>query len=306
MLAGFLGHFFRKKELREFEALLKLNGCSKCLNAWFRENLLFGVALFLLSFGVLLSQGADDLLVAFLPLAFFFIPLAFGYFWQVYRFEQRKKGIEQLVPDVLLQASIFPKGSDFIKTIEYLSGAGYGALSIEFGKALLEIRKGAPIEEALENIKKRNRSASLDRAINLLIQGYRSGADMGKIFKEAADDLLETNALLRERVSTMVVEKYTLLFAGGLLVPAILGLLVGMVSRLDFTALSVLEIGLDAVQRKELLDAALLANKLYIAEYALLASLFVANQEGNAKKALLYALALFPLSFIAYTCAQAL
>src|SRR3989338_3561971 len=232
---------------------------------------------------------------------------AFGrYFLLLYKFEMRRRSIEGAVPDLLLQASIFPESAEAIKIIEYLSNADYGALSLEFKKALAEIRKGASVEAALKNMSLRNKSKILSRALELIIQGYNSGAKMSKIFREAAEDMLETRGIIRERIATMTIEKYTLILAGGIIVPLVLGLLVGLVTKLDFVSADFLQIGMGAIERKELLNSAMLANQLYIAEYALLASFFIANMENNIKKAVIYACIMMPLSFAVYMIAQVL
>ena len=109
-------------------------------------------------------------------------------FFRFYLNEKQKREKEKLIPDALLQAGVFPSGTPLIKIIEYLSQANYGTLSNEFKKALNEIEKGSSITEALENIKKRNQSSIISRAMNLLIQGHESGADMSQTFKETAED----------------------------------------------------------------------------------------------------------------------
>lgn len=300
---GAIGYFARGKTLREFEEMLQMNN-GRGLNAWLRGNAVAGAVVFLLVLCALIYAGADEFYITTIPLAASAAPFLAGYFMQHYRFEQRKRAIEGFVPDLLLQASVFPAGTSMISIIKYLGSANYGELSSEFARAHSEIEKGAPVEAALLNIKKRNRSAILDRAINLLVQGYNSGADMGRIFKEAAEDLLETNSIIRERVASMVVEKYTLLFAGGIIVPLVLGLIVGLVSGLEFGNLGELGIGMPTAERKEMLGAALFANQVYIGEYAILASLFIANQESNIKKAVVYAAVLLPLSLLVYNLAQ--
>jgi len=234
------------------------------------------------------------------------IPFLFLVFGQFYKAELRKRQVEKYVPDILLQASIFPKGTSLLHIIAYFGEAKYGHLSKEFSRASMEIKKGATVEAALENIKNRYKeSRILARAINLLIQGYNSGADMNQTFKEAADDLMQTNTILRERAASMTVEKFTLLIAGAFLVPFILGMITKTVSSFDLTLLST-AFGeqVNLAEKKEMLAAALLGTHIYIFEYAILASIFVANQENNIKKAVIYATILIPVSLLVFTLAK--
>src|SRR3989338_2693098 len=286
--------------------MLRQTNAKKNANEFLQGILMCAIALsaFASALAFYFFQSVFYSLLAALGIALLFI---FGrYFLLLYKFEMRRRSIESAVPDLLLQASIFPESAEAAKIIEYLSKADYAALSVEFNKALLEIRKGASIETALKNMSLRNNSRILSRALELIIQGYNSGAKMSKIFREAAEDMLETRGIIRERIATMTIEKYTLLLAGGIIVPLVLGLLVGLVTKLDFVSADFLEIGMGAAERKLLLGAAMLANQLYIAEYALLASFFIANMENNAKKAVVYACIMMPLSFAVYMIAQVL
>ncbi|MBN1940755.1 MAG: type II secretion system F family protein [Candidatus Diapherotrites archaeon] len=224
--------------------------------------------------------------------------ITLNYFLEQYLQERAKRKKEDLIPDLLLQASAFPAGMPITKTIGFFSQTGFGKLGKEFQTALEEIEKGASIQKALYNIKKRCKSSIIDRTIELLVRGYESGADMSTVFRNTAEDFFATKNILRERNAALVVEKYTLLLAGGIIVPAVLGLLFGMVHGIDFTGLSELEIGATtAEQNSSLLQTIMLANQIYIAEYAILASIFLALQEGNTKKSFLYALFLLPVSF---------
>ena len=80
----------------------------------------------------------------------------------------------------------------------------------------------------------------------------------------------------------------------------ILGLIASMIGKMDFSFISELGLGASELQRKQLFETAILANYLYIFEYALLASVFVAWQENNSSKAVIYAIILVPLSLGAY------
>lgn len=280
----------------EFSEKLLANG--KTMEFFLKKSFLLGFAACFIAIAVCFELKMNSLYITAFSFAAFFAAIFLNYFFELYSFELRKQQKEALVPDLLLEASAFPRGISMNKILKFFARADFGLLGKEFELALLEIEKGASFESALENVKKRCKSRVIDRAIDLIIRGYESGADLSAIFRASADDFFETNAILRERNAALVIEKYTLLFAGGLIVPAILGLLAGMVSGIDFSGLSgILEFGLENSARKALLETAVFSNQVYIAEYAILASFFLAMQEGNSKKAILYALFLLPVSF---------
>lgn len=263
---------------------------------WLKWNFYSGIALAIASSVLLYYAGIKEEHI----LASFFIiipvPLLLNFFWQNYRAELRRKKMEECTADVLLYASSLPKGSPMQKIISNISEAGYGQLSEEFSRAKAEIEKGVSIPEALARISERNNSAVLKRAIELLVEAYYSGADMKDAFREVAKDILETESILRERASSMIIEKYTLIFSAGIILPAVLAMVSKLVKGLDFELLSKLEIGLDSASRAQLFGAAITAMPIYLAEYCIVASLFVAFEEGTPKKAFIYAVFLVPLS----------
>jgi pilus assembly protein TadC len=221
-------------------------------------------------------------------------------FWQAYQAGKRLKEIEGAVPDALLQASLFSQGTAVFEIIDYLS-RGDGELGQEFAQALKEVKRGASVEEALQNLDQRLGSAKVGKLTSLLAQGEKTGANLSLVFKDMAEDLLELENLERERHAALVIEKFTLLAAAGLIVPLILGVVAGIVQGFNLDFFSGLSVGgMDLMARKKLLRSALDANLVYLVEFALLSAFFLAFQENNLKKAVFYALALLPLSLGVY------
>lgn len=284
--------------VQSFEETLGVIEFRKGLDGFLKESIIIGAVLSVavLYYGLFIAENEK---IAALSLIAFFIPIIVNYFYRLYVFETRKKRIEEEVPDLLLIASSLPEKTSLEKLVEFMA-KGESPLNKEFRLVERELKTGAPLEEAFERIKKRNKSLSLNRAIDLLTNALRTGAEMSTVFRETAEDFMETNAILRERSANTTIEKYTLLLAGGIIVPLILGLLAGMISSFNFSTISELGIGLSETARKEIIEASLLGNIVYITEYALIASAFVAFQEGHQKKTVLYAVILTPLSLVVY------
>ncbi len=295
--------FFPKRAFCDFEEKLQMNNSS--MQSFLSQSILLGFAASIASIALLFNLNQQFVYITLFSVAAFCAPLLLNFFLQEYIFERNKRKKEEAVPDLLLHASVFPQGTGFAAILDQIAKADFGLLSLEFRKARQEIALGASVQKALRNLSRRNKSAVIDRAANLLLQGYESGADMHSIFHETAADLLETNAILQESNAALVVEKYTLMLGGGLIVPIVLGLIASLIAGFDFSGSELVDLGMAAAERRTILAATLLANKIYIAEYALIASFFIASQENNPKKVILYASLLLPLSLFAYFAANA-
>lgn len=294
---------FAKEKINEFNHILKENNSNKKSEELVKWYSCIGFSFALISIGFS-SLMEFDLIYSILLFVFcLFSPALFHYFFHLFLFEKNKREKEELIPDILLQASIFPKGTPMLKIIKYISEAEYGLISIEFSKALNEIDKGKTVEDALNGISLRCKSEVISRTIKLLIQGNKSGAEMNKVFKETAEDILETQSIIKERIASVFIQKYTLILAGGIIVPLLLGIITGFVQEMNFMGIEELGLGMDETKRIELITTSFLANQIYILEYALISSFFIANQEGNTKKALVYSLILIPLGIFCYNLA---
>lgn len=263
-----------------------------------KHLLLAGILLSGLVAVVGIIQNSEKTMLLALPA--FFLPFVLNYFYLRYEAEERKRKIEEEVPDVLLVASSLPEAQNISKVVGFAAKNSNGPIAEEFSIANSEITAGMPVEEALARISRRNNSASLERAIGMLVAALDSGANMASAFRETAEDFMETSSVLRERAASTALQKYTMLAASAFLVPFILGKLASLVQGFSLSTLPELGIGMAENQRREILSAAGLGNIVYIAELAVIASLFIAFQEGNQKKAIVYAIFLLPLALGTY------
>ena len=122
------------------------------------------------------------------------------------------------------------------------------------------------------------------------------------MFREAANELLEEQALLKERASLLTIQKATLLLSSMFLVPFILGLLCGIAKSFDLSYLDILE--MSKAYQRELVEASVLASNLYVIELAVIVSIFLAMQENSTKKAALYFMLIAPLAYLIFDFAS--
>lgn len=216
--------------------------------------------------------------------------------------EKRNRQIERHLVEAMYHASSISGYTSFENILNSIAEADYGILSDEFRKAYNEIKNGESVDRALEKVGRRNGSAILKRAVSILVSGYRTGIDLSVALREVAEDAEKTMEIQRENIAAVTVEKFTILFAGGIIVPLILGTMLSLVSGLDLSHLY--EFGLGNSQNKDILSNANLGNQIYVALYSIMASVFVAYQENRIENSLIYVLFLLPASILLFNLAQ--
>jgi hypothetical protein len=283
------------KKLKELELFLSKD--SKDLNYFKKEiAIIFSVGIILTSIliylGIIKTYIFVFALLLFLPISFFI-----SYNLELLKEENRQKTIENSLQDILLQASLFPKGTEITKILEYIVKQKYTYVSLEFNIALKQIKKGYSVEKSLNEIILRNKSKLFERVIKLLIIGYKSGKDMQFVFNKISQYILKTHELERERYSSLAIQKYTLILASAILVPLILGWIQSIISQFDFTSFQ--NIGVITPETK-LIEYAKISTKIYLFELSLISSYFIAIIDGNKKRFIFYALIILPLAFFIF------
>lgn len=120
--------------------------------------------------------------------------------------DTRKKDINDLLPDfLLLTAANIKSGLTIDRAILFSARPEFGDLAREFKKVAFDIYSGEPIDSAFSKITRRINSDVLERTINLLVEGIKSGGAVAKLLEETALDIRNTETLQKEiRASVMM------------------------------------------------------------------------------------------------------
>ncbi len=236
------------------------------------------------------------------PLSFLAILLPlFVYGLFLYLDDMRISAIEERMPDALFYAaSLHTFGLE--RVISEIAKTDYGPLSEEFRRADMQVGAGLPVRVALKSIVDRNPSPIVERGISLLVKIHEVGSSLEKALKSSAEDIHDMFLLLRERGAVLSMQKYNLMLAS-LLVPAIFGAVLSLVSTLD---LSYLEELLAAPSSRLLLPAVQFSINVYFLEFSLLSSVFLADYSGSWKRFAVYLVFLLPIVFFIFYTVQAL
>ena len=254
-----------------FAALEKsLQGIDSPIDSIHLVETAVAVGVLLLLASVAASHALDFSLELALFLAFFSLalPPAVSFSVPHYLAAARVKKMESEIPDLLLQASSFPPGIGSHKLVSYLASHSTGELGKEFTSIERQLRAGATFEAAMAAFAKRADSGLLSRAVSLILQSARAGSDLTAALRATAEDLLDLQALYRERAAALTIERHTLLLSAALVVPALLAVAVGIVKSFDFSELASLGFSAELEQQKSVLAAALLGNHVYLSFFS--------------------------------------
>lgn len=296
---GFFYSLFGKENINNFEGKLFLNNFivsnfKKFILISLFSGGIFSIIIMLLLFYMEFSLE-KFLIAGFLAL---FVPLLIFYLVEDLIFEKNKRKKEELLPELLLEVSVFIDNISITKTIEKIAEMDFVLISNDFSYINNQIKSGKNIEETINKIKELNKSRELGQFFDVLIRGYNSGFELGKILNEMAEENLQNKAIIKERQAVMIVTKYTLILASVLIVPTILGLIITLVGGFSSSFSQGLDIGLSQIEREELFNMTVTGVNIYIIEYALISAFFLSLQEGNKKNFIIYSLVLLPLALL--------
>ena len=184
--------------------------------------------------------------------------------------ERAREDVERHLPDALFSVSGMPKGSGPERLLDAIARGGHGALSEEARKSVKQLQAGVKSDSVLEDLGTRNGSAMLRRAC-LMIRQMVSANSLHRL-GALAEDMICCSQMKRERAQLLAMQKYTLL-AGGLLVPLILKMALGLLGSMS-------EI-LGGEGGGELVSCAARTIPAYLLAYSVMVSVAIAEAEGR-------------------------
>ena len=153
-----------------------------------------GLVLFL---SFILSLLFATLISTFLGWNFFFVAIVLFiifissiYLYLIVSLDMRVKLIEELLPDALqLMASNLRAGISIEKALLLAARPEFGPLEVEIHRVAKEVATGKDFGKALKDMSIRTRSRAIERVVDLIISGLRSGGKLSTLLENSAQDL---------------------------------------------------------------------------------------------------------------------
>ena len=129
-----------------------------------------------------------------------FVPPAYYLYAEDKRIKEADKEFPGLLRDL---ARAKKAGLSLIDAIMLTAEGDYGILTEGLKKIAYQLTWGVPFEDALRMFAKRYPTQIIKRSIEIIIEGYRVGGEVGEVLTIAANDVSEFQALEKKRAADM-------------------------------------------------------------------------------------------------------
>ena len=213
--------------------------------------------------------------------------VALAYLVPYFLAQRRARDLEMELPDALRQmASTMRAGIGIDAAMDDIARSGYGVLSREFERAVVEVRRGRALERSLLALAQRSNSPLYERAFRLIVEGVEHGAALADVMDSVSKDAREVHTVQRERKSATVQQVLFLIMASVFAAPFISGLVLGVSGM--FSALGS-TVGQGAVEAASLPAGMGTVIMLYIMIQAVITAMAVGIiRYGQASKGLMF------------------
>jgi flagellar protein FlaJ len=129
-----------------------------------------------------------------------FVPPAYYLYSEQKRIRKAEDAFPELLRD-LAQAK--RAGLSLIDAVSLTAEGEYGLLTDGIRAISTQLTWGVPFEDALRIFAKHYPTRVIKRSIEMIIEGYKTGGEVGEVLKIAADDVMELKSLEKRRIGDM-------------------------------------------------------------------------------------------------------
>lgn len=214
---------------RKLEELLLLSGSRKNPKQFFNNIFALSIAV---GFAVAFFAGRQSFYVVFAATAFGMFAFFQGLL--VLAVERRTSFVEDILPDALqLMASNSRAG--YIPSRAFIMSARdeFGPLAEAIKRVGREVMTGKSLEIALKDMNRYIKSEMLDRTMNLITEGIKSGGNFASLLEENANDIRRMSTIRKEMKANITMYIIFILFAASIGAPLFYSLSGFLISSLS-------------------------------------------------------------------------
>ncbi len=220
-----IGRLFPRNTKKNIRELMRYADIPVTSEAWLGFILIFDALLFTAVFlvtavfykNLLLSSGAAvGAAVLFTILPNLLVSM---------KADRRAEFVEKILPDILLLiVANIRSGMPPEKALLLSARKDFGVLSDEIKNSMKHAIAGENFVEALKLISKNIKSRVLERIVDLLAEGVRSGGEIGTLLEESANNIRQ-NQLMKKEIRSSVLMYIIFIFAAiGFAAPILYGI----------------------------------------------------------------------------------
>ncbi|MBR9692200.1 type II secretion system F family protein [Candidatus Woesearchaeota archaeon] len=141
------------------------------------------------------------------------------------RIFKRKLSMEEVLPDFLfLTATNIRSGMTADKALWFAVRPRFGVLAKEIETVAKEVMSGVELTDSLEMFADKYESDILKRSINLLVEGIKSGGEIGDLLNRIAANIQESRIMRKEMAADVTTYVIFITFAAVVAAPVLLAL----------------------------------------------------------------------------------
>lgn len=228
-LYGILGRLLKREWILRVEETLAMAGVDISPETFMGMVILavFGVPIPIFIFMV---KAFPDIALV-IAIAVMILDAVIVYVWLRMRIDNRKKQIEEVLPDFLqITAANVRAGMSIERALWFAARPEFGLLSEEIANTTRRTFGGEPFNQALKKLAKKFDSRQLNRTVNLIVEESSSGGEIATLLDKCSWDARQVQILHKEISEMMLMYVIFIVFAACIGAPMLYGLSYQLIS----------------------------------------------------------------------------